>query len=183
MVLAESAGAESDARVASICPALVFERLWRETGCRDTIRSLPADRRHRFGKSKDGRGDRRQMVLGMVIDRDGVPVASHMWPGSTADVTTLDLVADAGTISKSQVAAVEARGWECILGARLRSTKEVRETVLRDSGPFVTVEAGRQRPDPMELQVKEVRVGGHREASHRYVVCQSPEQAAPHDRT
>ena len=120
----------------------------------------------RFGKSKDGRGDCRQMVLGMVIDGDGVPVASHMWPGNTADVTTLDLVAerlqarfgvrrvclvaDAGMISKKQVAAVEARGWEYILGARLRGTREVRETVLRDSGPFVTVEAERQRPDPME---------------------------------
>ena len=48
MVLAEGAGAEPDARVASIGPALVFERLWRETGCRDTIRSLLAGRRHRF---------------------------------------------------------------------------------------------------------------------------------------
>ena len=303
MVLAEGAGAEPDARVASIGPALVFERLWRETGCRDTIRSLLAGRRHRFdveravfmtvlhrltvsgsdrsamrwrrdqdiegvdgldlhhmyramgwlgepldasepcgpaprrtkdlveealfarrrdlftnldlvffdttslyftglggetlgrfGKSKDGRGDCRQMVLGMVIDGDGVPVASHMWPGNTADVTTLDLVAerlqarfgvrrvclvaDAGMISKKQVAAVEARGWEYILGARLRGTKEVRETVLRDSGPFVTVEAERQRPDPMELQVKEVRLGGPGKGSRRYVVCHNPEQAA-----
>ncbi len=303
MVLAEGAGAEPDARVASIGPALVFERLWRETGCRDTIRSLLAGRRHRFdveravfmtvlhrltvsgsdrsamrwrrdqdiegvdgldlhhmyramgwlgepldasdpcgpaprrtkdlveealfalrrdlftnldlvffdttslyftglggetlgrfGKSKDGRGDCRQMVLGMVIDGDGVPVASHMWPGNTADVTTLDLVAerlqarfgvrrvclvaDAGMISRKQVAAVEARGWEYILGARLRGTKEVRETVLSDSGPFVTVEAERQRPDPMELQVKEVRVGGHGKGSRRYVVCHNPEQAA-----
>ena len=48
MVLAEGAGAEPDARVASIGPALVFERLWQETGCRDTIRSLLAGRRHRF---------------------------------------------------------------------------------------------------------------------------------------
>ena len=88
------------------------------------------------------------------------------------------LVADAGMISKKQVAAVEARGWQYILGARLRGTKEVRETVLRDSGPFVTVEAGRQRPDPMELQVKEVKVGGRGKGSRRYVVCHNPEQAA-----
>ena len=148
----------------------------------------------RFGKSRDGRGDCRQMVLGMVIDGDGVPVASHMWPGNTADVTTLDLVAerlqawfgvrrvclvaDAGMISRKQVAAVEARGWEFILGARLRGTGEVRETVLRDSGPFVTVEAERKRPDPMELRVKEVKVGGRGKGSRRYVVCHNPEQAA-----
>lgn len=134
------------------------------------------------------------MVLGMVIDGDGIPVASHMWPGNTADVTTLDLVAerlqarfgarrvclvaDAGMISKRQVAAVEARGWECILGARLRVTKEVRDTVLGDPGRFETVEAGRQRPDPMELQVKEVRVDGNGKATRRHVVCRNPERAA-----
>ncbi len=33
------------------------------------------------------------MVSGMVLDGDGLPVCSEMWPGNTADVTTLDLVA------------------------------------------------------------------------------------------
>ena len=43
-----------------------------------------------YGKSKDHRSDCKQMVLGMVIDGDGIPVCSEMWPGSTTDVTTLD---------------------------------------------------------------------------------------------
>ena len=30
------------------------------------------------------------MVLGMVLDGDGIPVCSEMWPGNTTDVTTLD---------------------------------------------------------------------------------------------
>ena len=80
-----------------------------------------------YGKSKDHRSDCKQMVLGMVIDGDGIPVCSEMWPGNTTDVTTLDqvaqrlqsrfgvrrvcLVADAGMISKKMIAAVEARGW------------------------------------------------------------------------
>ena len=92
-----------------------------------------------YGKSKDHRSDCKQMVLGMVIDGDGIPVCSEMWPGNTTDVTTLDLVAgrlqrrfgvrrvclvaDAGMISKKMVAAVEARGWQFILGARLRPDK------------------------------------------------------------
>ena len=29
----------------------------------------------------------------MVIDGDGIPVCSEMWPGNTTDVTTLDQVA------------------------------------------------------------------------------------------
>ena len=46
-----------------------------------------------YAKSKDHRSDCKQMVLGMVIDGDGIPVCSEMWPGNTTDVTTLDQVA------------------------------------------------------------------------------------------
>ena len=154
-----------------------------------------------YGKSKDRRSDCKQMVLGMVIDGDGIPVASEMWPGNTTDVTTLDrvaerlqrrfgvrrvcLVADAGMISKKQIAAVEARGWLYILGARLRRTTEVRDVVLSDTGPFETVEVERQRPDPMTLAVKEVTVedtprkGAAKTPPkpRRYVVCRNPDQA------
>ena len=154
-----------------------------------------------YGKSKDRRSDCKQMVLGMVIDGDAVPVCSEMWPGNTTDVTTLDrvaerlqrrfgvrrvcLVADAGMMSKKMVAAVEARGWLYILGARLRRTKEVRDVVLSDTDAFDTVEVERQRRDPMELQVKEVTVcdtpgngtGNEPPKPRRYVVCRNPDQA------
>jgi hypothetical protein len=43
----------------------------------------------RHGFSKDHRPDLRQMILAVVIDGDGRPVCSEMWPGNTADVTTL----------------------------------------------------------------------------------------------
>ena len=283
MVLSEHAHDGPDANVLSIGPALIFERLWRDTGCQAVVRKLLATRHHRFGveravlmtvvhrlmvsgsdrsalqwrrdqaiegtealelqhlyramgwlgealgecepdalsprrtkdlieeelfarrrdlftdldlvffdttslfftgdggetlgqygKSKDRRNDCKQMVLGMVIDADGVPVCSEMWPGNTTDVTTLDqvagrlhrrfgvrrvcLVADAGMISKKMIAAVEARGWLYILGTRLRRTKEIRDGVLSDPGAFETIEVARQRPDPMQLQVKEVTV-------------------------
>ena len=46
-----------------------------------------------YGKSKDRRSDCKQMVLGMVIDGDGIPVCTEMWPGNATDVTTLDQVA------------------------------------------------------------------------------------------
>lgn len=151
-----------------------------------------------YGKSKDHRSDCKQMVLGMVIDGDGVPVCSEMWPGHTADVTTLErvaerlqrrfgvrrvcVVADAGMISNKMIAALEARGWFYILGARLRHTKEVRDVVLGDTGAFDTVEVARQRPDPMELHVKEVTVNAtaRKGAAHlprRYVVCRNRDQA------
>src|SRR6201996_6361807 len=44
-----------------------------------------------YGYSKDHRPDLRQMILAVLIDGDGRPVCSEMWPGNTADVTSLGL--------------------------------------------------------------------------------------------
>jgi hypothetical protein len=41
----------------------------------------------RHGFSKDHRPDLRQMILAVVIDGDGHPVCSEMWPGNTAEPT------------------------------------------------------------------------------------------------
>ena len=40
------------------------------------------------GYSKDYRPDLKQMILGLVVDGDGRPICTEMWPGNTADVTT-----------------------------------------------------------------------------------------------
>jgi hypothetical protein len=69
----------------------------------------PADRHWgRNGYSKDHRPDLRQMILAVLIDGDGWPVCSEMWPGNTADVTMAEL---------------EARRLLYILGVRERSDK------------------------------------------------------------
>ena len=48
----------------------------------------------RHGHSKDHRPDLPQMILAVLIDGDGRPVCSEMWPGNVADVTTLIPVID-----------------------------------------------------------------------------------------
>lgn len=154
----------------------------------------------RRGKSKDHRPDLRQMVVGGVLDQAGQPVCSHLWPGNTADVKSLvpvaqDLqqrfgvgricvVADRGMISTETIAQLEAMGWEYILGARMRSQREVRDAVVGKLAGvpegFAVVHPERERAkDPSPLAVKEVRVG-----PHRYVVCYNAEQARKdaHDR-
>ena len=40
------------------------------------------------GKSRNFLPQCKQLVVGMVLDRDGFPVCSQIWPGNTADVTT-----------------------------------------------------------------------------------------------
>src|SRR5262249_48608078 len=80
--------------------------------------------------------------LAGLLDGDGRPVCSEMWPGNTADVTTLIpvidrlrrrfaiarvcVVADRGMISAQTLAELEARRLVYILGVRERTDKLVR---------------------------------------------------------
>jgi hypothetical protein len=150
----------------------------------------------RHGHSKDHRPDLRQLVVGMVLDQTGYPVCAEIWPGNTADVSSLIpvserlkkrfgvgqicVVADRGMVSKATKKALEEMGWLYILGARMRGEKEVRDVVLADDTPFVEVTGERKKAkDPAPLQVKDVRVG-----DARYVVCLNEEEARKdrHDR-
>ena len=36
-----------------------------------------------YGKSKDSRDDLPQIVIGMAVTRDGIPVRVWCWPGNT----------------------------------------------------------------------------------------------------
>src|SRR3954452_997950 len=105
------------------------------------------------GHSKDFRPQLNQMIVAVIIDQNGRPVCTEMWPGNTADVTTLVpvvdrlrnrfaidkvcVVADRGMISAATIVALEQRGLEYILGVRERSTKEVRDVVMADPSPGV----------------------------------------------
>ena len=96
----------------------------------------------RHGHSKDHRPDLRQMILAVLIDGDGRPVCSEIWPGHVADVTTLIpvidrlrrrfaigricVVADRGMISAETIAELEARKLLYLLGTRERTDRGVR---------------------------------------------------------
>jgi transposase len=143
------------------------------------------------GFSKDHRPDLYQMVVGAVLDGQGRPICCELWPGNTTDVTTLIpvvdrlrsrfgvgrvcIVADRGMISRETIEALEQdeRGWQYILGARMRSQNEVRDEVLSRAGRYRVVHPPRiKSDDPSPLKVKEVWVG-----EHRYVVCLNEDQA------
>ena len=150
----------------------------------------------RRGHSKDHRPDLPQLVVGMVLDHTGYPVCAEIWPGNTADVSTLIpvserlkkrfhvgqvcVVADRGMVSQATKKTLEGMGWLYILGARMRSEKEVRDIVLADAAPFTEVTGERKKAkDPSPLKVKDVRV-----ELRRYVVCLNEEEARKdrHDR-
>jgi len=142
----------------------------------------------KHGHTKDYRPHLNQMVVAIIMDQNGRPVCSEMWPGNTTDVTTLlpvidrlrhrfaigrvCVVADRGMISDATIVGLEQRKLEYILGVRERSSKEVYEVVLNDpkaSAPLVIARG--QRPDT-ELECKNVWVG-----ERRYVVCRNLAEA------
>ena len=142
----------------------------------------------RHGHSKDHRPDLRQMILAVLIDGEGRPVCSEMWPGNTADVTTLIpvidrlrrrfaigricVVADRGMISAETAAALEERRLLYLLGTRERSDKVVRDVVLADTAPCVPLTLTK-RGHEADYEAKAVTVGGR-----RYILCRNHQQAA-----
>lgn len=55
-------------------------------------RLLVEDDFRRYGYSRDHRPDRRQVVIGMVMTREGIPLCHHVFPGNTVDKTTVTAV-------------------------------------------------------------------------------------------
>ena len=144
-----------------------------------------------YGHSKDHRPDRKQLVVGVILDGEGRPVCCELWPGNTTDVTTLIpifdrlkqrfrirsvcVVADRGMISKDTIQRLQAtdRDVRYLLGARLRSVKEIYDQVLRRGGRYHEVYGPKKKSkDPAPLKVKEVWV-----EDRRYIVCHNEDQA------
>lgn len=132
----------------------------------------------RYGHSKDSRPDRLQLMIGLLMTQEGIPVAHEVFPGNTADVKTIAgvlktlkerfqirrviLVGDRGMVSEAVLREIEAEGLEYIVGVKMRRVKAMDEVLSR---------AGRYKEVKSNLKVKEVELDGE-----RYVVCLNPEE-------
>jgi len=129
------------------------------------------------GHSKNGRTDAPQVVVGLAVTRDGLPVRSWVFSGETSDVTTVEkvkedlrgwrlgrcvFVGDAGMNSEENRRKLALGNGKYILAARMRAGDEVTNDVL--------ARQGRYKPVRDNLRVKEVIVGDG-ERRQRYVVC------------
>jgi transposase len=135
----------------------------------------------RFGHSKDHRGDLPQIVIGLAVTRDGIPVRCWCWPGNASDQTVLaevkdDLrdwklgrvitVVDRGFSSAENLAYLRRGGGQYLAGMRMRDGNPLVETVLSRQGRYQQVRDN--------LRVKEVKIDGY---DTRFIVCHNPEQA------
>jgi len=140
----------------------------------------------RRGFSKDHRPDLNQMILAVLVDGDGRPVCTEMWPGNTSDVGGLIpaidrlqrrfrinrvcVVADRGMISAETIAELEARKLLYVIGVRERSDKLVQELVLNDPAPVIPFVLVKPRGE-VDYEAKAVERAGR-----RYVVCRNLDQ-------
>ncbi|MHB1930929.1 MAG: IS1634 family transposase [Acidimicrobiales bacterium] len=139
----------------------------------------------RFSKhSKDHRPDLPQVVLGLAVTAEGIPVRCWTFPGTTSDQVIIkkikdDLstwrlnrvvfVADSGFNSAANRAYLERGGSHYVVAEPLRRAPKDAQEALKRAGRYHKVEGN--------LEVKEVVVGeGSRR--QRFCVCHNPEVAA-----
>ncbi|OGF63640.1 MAG: transposase [Candidatus Fischerbacteria bacterium RBG_13_37_8] len=132
-----------------------------------------------YGYSKDHRPDKVQVVVGILMTGEGIPVAHEIYPGNISDKKTFTsiikkvrerfslrrviFVADRGMVSTEILKELEKEKIEYIVGIRMRKMK-LTEQVLRRAGAY--------RGVADNLRVKEVHYLGD-----RYIVCFNPEEA------
>jgi transposase len=118
----------------------------------DGDRSLVEDDIRRYGYSRDGRFDRRQITIGVVMGSDGIPLCHHVFPGNTVDKSTVtevvaDLkarfklskvifVGDRGMLSDDNVDALLAEEFGYIVAHPLRRGALAREGIRLLAGKF-----------------------------------------------
>jgi transposase len=136
-----------------------------------------------YGHSKDHRPDLPQIVIGLAVTREGIPVRVWCWPGNTSDMSLLKevkddmrgwrlgrviTVVDRGFSSDENLTYLTRAGGHWIVGERMRDgAPDVAEALSRQ-GRYQTVRDN--------LRVKDIKVGDG-DAAKRFVLCHNPAEA------
>jgi transposase len=117
------------------------------------------------GFSKDGKHAQPQVVLGLLVSRDGYPLSYSLFNGSQYEGRTmlpivedfvqrfnLDdfvIVADSGLMNKTNLGLLESGGYKYIIGARIKSeSEELKQWILsqeKQNGIFHETKKGDSR--------------------------------------
>ncbi|MCX6463238.1 MAG: IS1634 family transposase [Pseudonocardiales bacterium] len=133
-----------------------------------------------YGKSKDSRDDLPQIVIGMAVTRDGIPVRVWCWPGNTADsklirqvkddmrdwtLSKIVWVADRGFSSERNRRYLRQGDHAYIIGEKLRSDSVEIKAALSRQGRYTEIAEN--------MRIKEVKVS----ETERFVICHNPDAA------
>ena len=137
-----------------------------------------------YGHSKDHRADLPQIVIGLAVTKEGIPVKCWTLPGNTSDMATVEKVKsdlmgwklsrcvwvmDRGMNSEENRLVLQKAGGQYILGEKLRDNQEVHKEVLAKRGRYLKIREN--------LEIKEVVIGGG-ERRRRFILVHNPEEAS-----
>ena len=136
-----------------------------------------------YGHGKDHRDDLPQVVIGLAVTRDGIPIRCWVFDGNTTDVSIVgqvkkDLagwrlnrvisVMDRGFASDGNCIKLQSGGGHYILGEKMRSGKPEVTAALSKKGRYRSIDD--------DLFAKESIVGDG-ECRKRYVIAYNPREA------
>ena len=116
-----------------------------------SFESVRKDSLRDFGFSKDAKFKEVQVVMGLLIDREGRPIGYDLFPGNTFEGKTLDvalqklekrfgirrviIVADRGINSKINLKKIKNKGYDYILASRIKNMKkDIKQEIFHKNG-------------------------------------------------
>ena len=134
------------------------------------------------GYSKDKRSDLPQVVIGLAVTREGIPIKHWVFPGNTADMNTIEqvkkdligwrlgrciFVHDAGMSSETNLQYLQRSGGHYIVGRKLKSGEAAVEEILSHKGPYTEIQEN--------LFAREITVG-HGEKRKRLILVRNSDE-------
>ncbi len=93
-----------------------------------------------YGYSKEKRFDLKQVIVGILMTKEGLPIGHEVYPGNTNDINAFKemirivktrfnirrviIICDRGMISEDNIRRLESDGYEYVVGMRMRQLKE-----------------------------------------------------------
>jgi transposase len=130
----------------------------------------------RRGYSRDHRPDCEQMVIALIVNREGFPFSYETFDGNRADVSTMETilrmverkygkarriwVMDRGIVSEENLAAIRKRGGQYLVGTPRSQMKQFEAELLKDD--WIQVRS--------EVEVKKVAIPRGEET---YILCRT----------
>ena len=128
------------------------------------------------GYSRDHRPDCEQMVIALIVNREGFPFSYETFDGNRADVSTMESilrmverkygkarriwVMDRGIVSEENLAAIRQRGGQYLVGTPRRQMKRFEAELLKEDWTRV-------RPD---VEVKRIAIP---QGEETYILCRT----------
>jgi len=151
--------------------------------------SVSEDVLREFGFSKDCKINEVQIILGLLVDLEGMPIGYDIFPGSTFEghtvkgiieklskrfqINRLVFVGDRGILSKDNLELIKGFGYEYIVGSRIKNkSKDLQEKILNEEG-YLEV---KMKEEGERFKYKEIETGKDK------IICGFSEKRAQKDR-